>query len=147
MLASESKLLSQKENFGIFETKTLNFSAIRELKCLLLEYCNSTTGTAEEGTKLIGALQSLLKVAEMKFQCCFTAKCHHSLPLSELTKQNLVNTNENSEAYCCSSKNRPSDEDVYSSDIEGSDKESTSSDVYTTADEGYDVSQNCFCFP
>lgn len=109
------------------------------MKCLLLEYCNTTTGSSEEGSKLIGALQSLLKVAEMKFQCCFTANCHHSLPPAERAKQNLVNTNENSEAYCCSLKNRPSEEEVYSSDIEGSDKESTSSDAYTTADEGYDV--------
>ncbi len=104
-----------------------------------MEYCNTTTGSPDEGAKVIGALQSLLKVAEMKYQCCFVANCHHSLPPSERAKQNLVNTNENSEAYCCSSKNRVAEEDVYSSDIEGSDKESTSSDVYTTADEGYDV--------
>lgn len=117
------------------------FLAIRELKCLLLEYCITTP---EEGSKLIGALQSLLKVAEMKFQCCFIANCHHSLPPSERAKQTIVNTNENSEAYCCSSKNRATEEDIFSSDIEGSDKESTSSDVYTTADEGYDVSIEVF---
>ncbi|XP_037048186.1 lysosomal-trafficking regulator isoform X2 [Bradysia coprophila] len=114
-------------------------SAIRELKYLLIEYCNTTTASQpENGTKLIGALLALLKVAEMKYQCCFTANCHHSLPPSERALQNLVNTNENSEAYCCSSKNRANEEDVYSSDIEGSDDESTSSDIYTTADEGYD---------
>lgn len=117
--------------------------AIRDLKHLLLEYCNTTTGSPEEGCKVIGALQSLLKVAEMKYQCCFIANCHHSVPPSERAKQDLVNTNENSESYCCSSKNRAADEDIYSSDIDGSDKESTSSN-YTTADEGYDVCESEF---
>ncbi|KAJ6646111.1 Lysosomal-trafficking regulator [Pseudolycoriella hygida] len=112
-------------------------SAIRELKCVLMEYCNTTTGSAEEGSKVIGALQSLLKVAEMKFQCCFIANCHHSLPPSERAQQDIVNTTEKGEAYCCSSKNRASEEDIFSSDIEGSEKESTTSS-YTTADEGYD---------
>lgn len=109
------------------------------MKLLLLEYCNTSTASPEDGSKLIGALQALLKVAEMKYQCCFTANCHHSLPPSERALHDLVNTNENSEAYCCSSKNRASEEDIYSSDIDASDKESTSSDIYTTADEGYDV--------
>lgn len=80
----------------------------------------------------------------MKYQCCFTVNCHHSLPPSERALQDLVNTNENSEAYCCALKNRSSEEDIYSSDIEGSDKESISSDVYTTADEGYDVRKETF---
>lgn len=75
----------------------------------------------------------------MKYQCCFIANCHHSLPPSAQAQHNIVSTNENNEAYCCSSSNRPSEEDIFSSDIEASDKESTSSDVYTTADEGYDV--------
>lgn len=75
----------------------------------------------------------------MKFQCCFIANCHHSLPPSALAQQNIVSTNENSEAYCCKPGNRRSEEDELSSDIDGSDKESTSSDVYTTADEGYEV--------
>lgn len=78
----------------------------------------------------------------MKFQCCFIANCHHSSPPSALAQQNIVSTNENSESFCCAPSYRNNEEDVYSSDIECSDKESTSSsEMYTTADEGYDV---CF---
>lgn len=114
---------------------------LQELKALLLKQSDIINENSENGTAIINGLQSLLKIAEMRYKCCFAANCNHSKNLAQ-NKYSLNTTIlDDGENQCCPLS--PGNESI-SSDIENmEDDDSVSNESYFTADEQYDVSSVC----
>lgn len=111
--------------------------ALQELKLLLLSKTVDTFDKVEQSRSVVNALQSLLKVAEMRNKCCFFDDCAHPA----LALQNKFSLNislENDRLLLLTgygNQNNGSCHDLHS------DGDTTDTDnSYATADEGYDVS-------
>lgn len=114
-------------------------NALQELKALLCSKTVAAFDTPERGTSIVNALQSLLKVAEMRNKCCFFEDCAHPT-LAQQNKFSLNISLENDRLLLLTgqaSRNARSKHDFYGQ----SDGDTTETDrSYDTADEGYDVS-------
>lgn len=132
---------------------------LQELKAIMLQHSLKVPDSSENGTAIILALQSLLKIAEMRYKCCFVENCahatysqavgtdghfsggqYHPMNVSATTTATTGGDNQ-----CCVPSAAFSfdiDEDAFSSDIEHTDDDDgvSSDDYYFTADDGYDVS-------
>lgn len=64
-------------------------NALQELKALLLSKSVRSFDGLENGASIVNALQSLLKVAEMRNKCCFFDDCAHPT----LARQNKFSLN------------------------------------------------------
>lgn len=64
-------------------------NALQELKALLLSKSVRSFDALEHGASIVNALQSLLKVAEMRNKCCFFDDCAHPT----LARQNKFSLN------------------------------------------------------
>lgn len=124
----------------------------------MLQHSLKVPDSSENGTAIIMALQSLLKIAEMRYKCCFVENCAHATysqavgtdgrfsggqyhPMNVAATTTVSTGGDN---QCCVPSAAFSfdiDEDAFSSDIEQTEDDDVSSDdYYFTADEGYDVS-------
>lgn len=114
-------------------------NALQELKLLLLSKSVGAFDTSEQGISIVNALQSLLKVAEMRNKCCFFDECAHPT-LAQQNKFSLNISLENDRLLLLTgqcNQNGTNSHDFYGQ----SDGDTTESDnSYETADEGYDVS-------
>lgn len=122
-------------------------NALQELKALLLSKSVRSFEALEQGTSIVNALQSLLKVAEMRNKCCFFDDCAHPT----LARQNKFSLNISLEndrlllltGQCvpnggvANTNGAPMSNDFYGQS-DGDTSETDNS--YETADEGYDVS-------
>lgn len=113
--------------------------ALQELKLLLLSKSMDRISTADQHHTIVNALQSLLKVAEMRNKCCFFDDCAHpALALQNKFSLNISLENDRlllQTGY--GNQNIGSSHDLYGP----SDGDTTDTDnSYATADEGYDVS-------
>lgn len=131
----------------------------------MLRHTLNVQNSSDNGTAIIAALQSLLKIAEMRYKCCIVEDCDHaaysstgrSAFTSPYHPMNVAATTATtSDGQCCVvpptaktmlQDNGLEDDDAFSSDIEQTEDDdetatiTTSSDeFYFTADEGYDVS-------
>lgn len=141
---------------------------MQELKLIMLRHSLNAQNSSDNGSAIIGALQSLLKIAEMRYKCCIVEDCDHAAYSSSGRSAAFTSpyhpmnvaatTSTTSDGQCCASTtttttvieiaaNRLDDDDAFSSDIEQTEDDdetatvATSSDeFYFTADEGYDVS-------
>lgn len=135
-------------------------NALQELKALLLSKSVRTFDALEQGASVVNALQSLLKVAEMRNKCCFFDDCAHptlarqnkfSLNISLENDRLLLLTgqcitNGNGSNGMASLTNGPTMSNDFYGQSDGDTSETDNS--YETADEGYDVSELCrflFC--
>lgn len=113
---------------------------LKELKSFLLQHSFNICNSSENGKSIINALQSLLKVAEMRYNSCFIEKCNHSSYARR--SRYALNTFTDSNFQCCDHDNNITRtkeiNDEFSSELEQSEEESTSDENYLTADEGYD---------
>lgn len=114
-------------------------NALQELKLLLLSKTVETFNTSEQGRSIVNALQSLLKVAEMRNKCCFFDDCAHPT-LAQQNKFSLNISLENDRLLLltgqCNQNNQSSNDFYGHSDGDTTDTDNS----YETADEGYDVS-------
>lgn len=126
-------------------------NALQELKALLLSKSVRSFDALEQGASIVNALQSLLKVAEMRNKCCFIDDCAHptlarqnkfSLNISLendrlllLTGQCITNGGSNG-VIGTNARNATMSNDFYGQS-DGDTSETDNS--YETADEGYDV--------
>lgn len=113
--------------------------ALQELKLLLLSKTVKALGTVEQTRPIMNALQSLLKVAEMRNKCCFFDDCAHpALALQNKFSLNISLENDRILLLTGRGKsNGTSANELYGH----SDGDTTDTDnSYATADEGYDVS-------
>lgn len=116
-------------------------NALQELKALLLSKSVRTFERVHQGSSIVRALQSLLRVAEMRNKCCFLEDCTHpTLARRHMFAMNISTENDRL-------MNLPEQNDstgIHSTDFYNhSDGDSTETDnSYETAEEGYDVSNN-----
>lgn len=114
-------------------------NALQELKALLLLKSVGAFETMEQGTSIVNALQSLLKVAEMRNKCCFIDDCAHPT-MARQNKFSLNISHENDRSLLLTGQclqNGATTSDFYGQ----SDGDTTETDnSYESADEGYDVS-------
>lgn len=113
--------------------------ALQELKLLLLSKTVDTFDKVEQSKSVVNALQSLLKVAEMRNKCCFFDDCAH--PALALQNKFSLNISQENDLLLLltghGNQNNGSPNDLYGH----SDGDTTDTDnSYATADEGYDVS-------
>lgn len=121
--------------------------ALQELKLLLLSKSMDRISTAEQHNTILNALQSLLKVAEMRNKCCFFDDCAH--PALALQNKFSLNISLEKDRLLLQTgygnQHNGSSHDLYGP----SDGDTTDTDnSYATADEGYDVSNvvcGCAC--
>lgn len=127
-------------------------NALQELKALLLSRSVRSFDALEQGASIVNALQSLLKVAEMRNKCCFIDDCAHptlarqnkfSLNISLendrlllLTGQCITNGNGGNGVIGTNARAATMSNDFYGQS-DGDTSETDNS--YETADEGYDV--------
>lgn len=125
-------------------------NALQELKALLLSKSVRSVEGLEQGASIVNALQSLLKVAEMRNKCCFFDDCAHPT----LARQNKFSLNislENDRLLLLTGQiaangtggaGAVTNGTTMSNDFYGhSDGDTSETDnSYGTADEGYDVS-------
>lgn len=132
-------------------------NALQELKALLLSKSVRSFDGLENGASIVNALQSLLKVAEMRNKCCFFDDCAHPT----LARQNKFSLNislENDRLLLLTGQCIPngiggagdggSINDPHTNGITMSNEfygqsdgdTSETDNSYETADEGYDVS-------
>lgn len=122
---------------------------MQELKALLLSKSVRSVEALEQGASVVNALQSLLKVAEMRNKCCFFDDCAHPT----LARQNKFSLNISLEndrlllltgqiANGTGTDGANTNGATMSNDFYGqSDGDTSETDnSYGTADEGYDVS-------
>lgn len=108
-------------------------NVLHELKSLLLSKSVRTFDTVHQGSTIVRALQSLLRVAEMRNKCCFLEDCAHPT-LAQRHKFALNISSENDRLLNLTEQNHSTD--FYNH----SDGDSTDTDnSYETAEEGYDV--------
>lgn len=130
-------------------------NALQELKTLLLSRSVRSFDALEQGASIVNALQSLLKVAEMRNKCCFIDDCAHptlarqnkfSLNISLendrlllLTGQCITNGNGGGGGGVIGTNARGAtmSDDMFYGQSDGDTSETDNS--YETADEGYDV--------
>lgn len=134
---------------------------LQELKSIMLQHSLNIPDSNENGTAIIMALQSLLKIAEMRYKCCFVENCAHATyslavgtdgrfsggqyhPMNVAATTTVSTGGDNQ--CCVPSAAFSFDDDAFSSDIEQTEDDGVSSDdYYFTADEGYDVRIFFFC--
>lgn len=129
-------------------------NALQELKALLLSKSVRSFDALEHGASIVNALQSLLKVAEMRNKCCFFDDCAHPT----LARQNKFSLNislENDRLLLLTGQitngagtggadgggggaNTTNGANDFYGQSDGDTSETDNS--YGTADEGYDVS-------
>lgn len=127
-------------------------NALQELKALLLSKSVRSFDAMEQGGPIVNALQSLLKVAEMRNKCCFFDDCAHPT----LARQNKFSLNISLEndrlllltGQCIANgtagiNGAHMNGSTMSNDFYGQsdgDTSETDNSYETAADEGYDVS-------
>lgn len=132
-------------------------SPLQELKSILLRHSLRAHDSTENGTGILTALQTLLRIAEMRYKCCVVEDCSH-YAFAQATSCAAQSANQyrpsgdirasikrGGDNQCCysSASAKAFDGDGFSSDIEQTeedDDESVSSDgPYLSADDGYDA--------
>lgn len=112
--------------------------ALQELKSMLLSNSVQALDIVNQGTSVVAALQSLLKVAEIRNKCCLLKGCaHHTLTSPHKFALNISIENERVTPLLRQSSSTGIH---YEPQSEGDSTETDTS--YESADEGYDVRVN-----
>ena len=125
-------------------------TSLQELKLLLLRQSKEIQNTIENGTAIINALKSLLKIAEMRNKCStidehsFASQSNNRLLSPPLPIPiNTDTSNENNQLGPSADSMHISMDDSpnYSSDIDpsGGEEDDTSEEFYVTANDGYEA--------